>query len=289
MGMIDLGKSSLFRQAHPLSGETGRKGLVLAGALSLCLFVTACARPTGDFERARPSVIHDTIMPAAGDLAANRRGEPVSKLNYTNDEKLLRDRGWTLIRPPWTKDWIAGTRVELSRTRILPETEGKIAPDLYYTYLRSDKFRSSDARYDKVASDAKGDAKLVWPFCEVALRVEEADKERLRSLASREITTEQLYAGAKARVWENRAIIKWVAQALRYRIKAYRIAVDSLEVETPSGNRVWQANTAIRELEAEVKLAEDGCKRDNRYGIVEAPQRSRIFTGWGTEKPPPKK
>lgn len=258
-------------------------------ALALGLIAAGCSRPTGDFGRAAPSVIHDKVMPAAGEQSARLRGDPVSKFNLTNDEKLMRDRGWGLIRPPWTKDWIGGTIVELSRTRVLPEVEGRVPVDLYYLFLRSDKFRSSDARYDRVASDADGDAKLVRPFCEVALRVQTADRERLRVLANKPLTTEEMYAGAKARVWENRVMITWVGQALRYRIRAYQKALDGLEIETPSADRLWKANNAIRTLEAEVRLAEKGCDAQKRYGEDKDLKRSRIYTGWGLERKAPVK
>ncbi|TYC56501.1 hypothetical protein FMN50_11220 [Rhodobacterales bacterium] len=248
--------------------------------------LAGCVRPTGDFGRAEPSVIHDDLMPKVGEGAARLRGDPVSKFNYTNDEKLLRNRGWTLIRPPWTKDWIGGTMVELSRTRVLPETEGRVPPDLYLIYLRSDKFRSSDARYDKIAADASGDAELVMPFCEVALRVKAADDERLRVLKNKPVTTEENYDGAKARVWENRVMIKWVGQALRYRIIAYKKALDGLEIETPTRDRVWKVNNAIRELEGQVRLAEGGCVGSDRYALDKPVKRSRIYTGWSVEEAP---
>ncbi|MBO6757744.1 MAG: hypothetical protein JJ902_15530 [Roseibium sp.] len=257
--------------------------LVFAGVLA------ACTRPTGDFDRARPSVIHDQVMPAAGEQAARLRGDPVSKFNLTDDERLLRDRGWTLIRPPWTKDWIGGTMVELSRTRVLPEVEGRVPPDLYYLFLRSDRFQSSNALYDRIANDARADADLVPPFCDVALRVRKADDQRLRVLENKKLTTAELYEGAKARVWENRVMIKWVGQALRYRIMAYRTALDSLEIETPTGDRMWQVNTAIRVLEAQVRLAENGCEIGSRYESDEPVKPSRIFKSWGLERPPPKK
>ncbi len=257
--------------------------------LPVVLTVSSCTRPTGDFDRAKPSIIHDKYIPAAGEASARLRGDPVSKFNYTDDEKLLRDRGWTLIRPPWTKDWIGGTMVELSRTRVLPETEGRVPPDLYYLYLRSDKFQSSNARFDKVAADATGDADLVMPFCEVARRVREADDERLRVLHNKKLTTEEAYEGAKSRVWENRVMIKWVGQALRYRITAYKKALDELEIETPSRDRQWKVNTAIRELQGQVVLAESECQTENRYKAEGPVRRSRIYKGWGNERPPVQK
>ena len=262
------------------SGRRSRQGAIAVAAVLIAVSLAACTRPTGDFDRARPSVIHDRVMPAAGDEAARLRGDPVSKFNYTNDEKLMRNRGWTLIRPPWTKDWIGGTMVELSRTRVLPEVEGRVPPDLYLIYLRSDKFQSSDARYDKIAADASGDAELVMPFCEVALRVKAADDERLRVLQNKPVKSEETYEGAKARVWENRVMIKWVGQALRYRIIAYKKALDGLEIETPTRDRVWKVNNAIRELEGQVRIAEAGCDPDKRYGDDKPVRRSRIYTGW---------
>ncbi|WP_208999096.1 hypothetical protein [Roseibium sediminis] len=290
MGFRPEAKAAPCRRNHPASAPALPKPLSSA-LLSLMLLagLSACTRPTGDFDRAAPSVIHDEVMPAVGEQAARWRGDPVSKFNMTNDEELLRDRAWALIRPPWTKDWIGGTVVEFSRTRALPEAEGRVPPDLYYIFLRTDKFRSSDARYDRVASDARGDSELVPPFCEIATRVGKADQERLRVLESKSLTTSEIYEGAKARVWENRAVVSWVAQALRYRIKAYRTALDSLEIETPTGDRMWQVNTAIRQLEGQVRIAEKGCDGKGT-GLSEAPvRRSRIFQSWGDERPAPQK
>ena len=283
-----MGANSIRREGPDGIPRVRTRQVAIAVALA-CLVLGGCLRPTGDFDRAAPSVIHDDLLPAAGEQVARVRGDPVSKFNYTNDERTLRDRSWALIRPPWTKDWIGGTVVELSRTRILPETEGKVPPDLYYIYLKSDRFQSSDARFDMIASDAKGDADLVPPYCEIARRVMNADNERLRALNAKRITTEELYEGAKARVFENRARIKWSAQALRYRITAYKRALDSLEIETPSRNRLWQVNTAIAELEKKVRILETGCQETGAR-TAEAPvRRSRIYTGWGTERAPQQK
>lgn len=269
-----------------------RAGRALAGVLLVActgLTLAACQRPTGDFGRAAPSVIHDRLMPEAGAELAVSRGEPMSRFNLTDDEREMRDRGWTLIRPPASEDWIEGTRVELIRTRILPETASKLDPDRYYSYLRSDRYRSSEVRYDKVAADARADAALVPPFCEVATRVMKADVERLRALGRRDISTKEELAGAQARVWENRRYVDWASQALRYRLVSYRTAIDALEIETPSHSKVWDANVAWKKLAAEVVLLEKGCEAINRYGQEAEARRSRIYSNWGTERPAPKK
>ena len=59
------------------------------------------------------------------------------------------------------------------------------------------------------------------------------------------VTTQETYDGAKARVWENRVMVKWVGQALRYRIIAYKKALKGLEIETPSRDRVWKVNKTL--------------------------------------------
>lgn len=262
-------------------------GYVALAVLSASLL--ACSRPTGDFERAKPSVIHDKVLPAIGYEAAHNRGEPVSRFNLTDDERLLRDRGWTLIRPPYTEDWIAGSQVELIRTRILPEADQTLDSGRYYSYLRSDRYESSDVRYDRVAADALGDAELVLPFCEVAERVAAADEERLRALGRRDITTREELAGAQARVWENRQFTSWAMLSLRYRLKSYRFAIDALEIETPSDRKVWDANTAWKRLAAQIVFLEKGCTGINRFGQESVAKQSRIYTGWGLERPASKK
>ncbi len=294
LGQHEAGGGGIARNARHACSKYGQTHLAfyrLRAPLALVLLVTVggCARPTGDFGRAEPSVIHDKVMPAVGGQIARARGESVSKFNLTNDEKLLRNLGWGLIRPPSSEDWIQGTRVELMRTRILPEENDALKLNLYYYFLRSANYRSSDARYARVAADATGDAELVPPFCEVAVRVSKADDERLRALGRNDIPEDQEYFGAQARVWENRKYTEWVMLALRYRLKAYREALDKLEVETPSEHALWDANSGLKRLSAAIVNLEKGCPIIDRYGQSKQPKRSRIYTGWGTERPPVKK
>ena len=103
-----------------------RAGAALA---LVALAVTACGRPTGDFGRAEPSFLHDTLLPAAGKLTAEYvRKEPVSGFPLTDDEIELRNRAWAFVRAPHVRDWWLDSLVEGERTRILPILKGGDAP-----------------------------------------------------------------------------------------------------------------------------------------------------------------
>lgn len=259
--------------------------LISVGAAGLA----ACSRPTGDFDRARPSFLHDEVLPAAGAVLAAHRGEPVSTFNLTDKEQLLRDRAWALIRPAHTADWVDGAAVEAQRTRLIKPIDDKLDPRVYYLYLRSDKFRSSEVRYERVIADMSGDTDLVRPFCLLAVEVEDLDTERLNAMNRRPDLKAHEYSGAVGRVNENREIIAWVKRALTFRLAAYRHAIDRLEIETPSRERVWDANTAWRKLAGEIAYAEQGCREQNRYEVDGPSKRSRIYTNWGGERPAPVK
>lgn len=250
-----LSASGPERSAHAL-----KAGAVLAAVL---VAVAACGRPTGDFGRAAPSFLHDTLLPVAGDLIASQaRKEPVSAFPLTDDEIELRNRAWAFVRAPHARDWWLDTLVEGERTRILPILKGDaetaamfpqialplIAPaydrSRYHRYLLSDGRRSTETMWTRVTDDARADTALVPPFCAVAARVRRADVERLGALRRQGLVEAGLHQGAEARVWENEETISWVWQALGYRGASYRYAIDHLEVEAPSD----QLATAERAL-----------------------------------------
>ncbi len=270
-------------------GRTHARTAVLV-ALAVSFGLSACARPTGDYGRARPSVIHDKVMPAAGDRLtdvrryfASKDGRylPVSNFNMTDDERELRNRSFAIVRPPHAKDWIAANLVEGQRTRILAPIDTKLDPADYYKYLRKDKFRSSEARYVRLISDMRADTELVGPFYELARKVMAADEERMRVVHATPTLTAEQRAMTKSRVDENLARIRWVWRALRFRLKAYRIAIDGLEVETPSV-RIYDANLAWRRLAAAIADAEAGNLDTER--LEAGPVRpSRLMKRWAND------
>ncbi len=216
------------------------------GALAaLAIVLAGCLRPTGDFGRARPSFVNDQIAPMIGLASASARGEAVSLYNLTDDERELRDLSWSIVRPPHARDWVHGAAAELERTRLLGPVDLYLDPRAYYGILRLERYRSSEARYARVADDALADAEAVRPFYAAACRVFAADEERLNVANRLQNITENSARLAANRVEENRNVVAWGWRALQFRLAAYRYALDRLQIETPSMIRVAAVNQSI--------------------------------------------
>lgn len=259
-----------------------------ATAVLLCsaIALTGCARPKGDFGRAQASTIHDDVLPSMGTSAARERGEPVSNFNLTNDEQEMRQRSWAIVSPPHARDWQAAQKAEGQRTRNLGEVDRTNDPDTYSDLLRDDKYKSSDARYDRVINDIRSDQKLVDPFYAVLQRVLAADAERGRAARASITATEEERKSAFARIDENRRLQNWVCRALRFRLKAYRIAIERLKIETPS-DRLFKANLAWRRLDEAVRAAQNATAK-TALGPQATVRASRFATQWEEVKVPQK-
>jgi hypothetical protein len=231
------------------------RGGVLGGLMVVAIALTGCARPTGDFGRAEDSVIHDSVLPFAGDHMARWRGEEVSRFNRTDTEATLRDRAWQLVRPPHVDDWYGHVLVEGQRTRVLPELEGLLSIRAYYEYLRSTRFTSSEARYAQLIEDINADAALVGPFWHEARAVRRADRLRFEAADRRADLSPLELRNATARVEENARVVDWTWRMLRFRLDAYRHAIDRIQVETPS-DRAFEAGEAWVRLSKAIATAE---------------------------------
>lgn len=264
-------------------------------ALALVPLLAACGRPagdfgrpTGDFGRAVPSLVHDTVLPAAGDLTAEYAwGQPVSSFNKTDREATLRDRAWAVVVPPHADDWLGDLLVEGQRTRLLPELDHRFDPEAYYRRLRADRFRSSEARWNALVEDMRQDTLLVPPFCQEARRVAADDRARLQALDPNGSGSVGLLKNAYARIDENARVVDWVARALRFRLASYRNAIDRMAVETPterlfSVNQVW---TGFRDA---VTTADCGLGAGGGGGIAVA-RPSRLTSVHSIDVPVPQK
>ena len=231
---------------------------IVAPVLVLAAALAGCGRPTGDFGRAAPSIVHDRVMPAVGARVAEwDRGETVSDFNHTDREKALADRSWSLVRAPHVRDWFGETLIEFERTRIIPEIDWAFDPKGYYNYLRRDAFVSSEARWNRAIADMRADAGLIGPFWSEARRVRDDDAQRLRALDQRRGGAPEELQNAYARIDENARVVDWVWRAMRLRVAAYRDTIDRMMVETPSDRRA-EAELAWTELRRAIDHAEAG-------------------------------
>ncbi|MTI17072.1 hypothetical protein E1162_07445 [Rhodobacteraceae bacterium RKSG542] len=266
-----------------------RAGLQLLAACAVALSASSCMRPEGDFGRAEPDFFHDRVLPDAGIIKRTANKQNSSNFDFTDAEKELRDASWALILPPSTNDWIGLSLTELRRTGLLPKSIDHISPRSYYAMLKGDNYRSSETRYERVLADITADTYSTARFCPFVQRVREDDAERLRVLRSRELVEEQQWKGTVARTKENEKLLEWVRDSVQLRIAAYRYAIDAMQLETPSRNKLWDVNNGLKKLEEHAQGLTHGCVDGKAYAGKQANPPSRILTGWGLEKSAPVK
>lgn len=240
-----------------------------AKALVACLTaltLVGCAQQ-GDFGRQRANVINDEILPAVGFVSTYTAGEPVSHFNYTDDERTLRNLGWSLVVPTHSHDWIGRTAAELQRSQIIRRLDLVLSPERYSQMLSGQRYRSSDARYARIMDDAVKDMAAIEPYMAYAARVRLADEQRVNAaLGLPDIGASEL-AAAHGRVAENQRQMAWVKRAMLFRLYAYRYAVDRLMIQTPSrlaGPTIERLNT----LEA---LIEEALAVDMQHAPIRHP------------------
>jgi hypothetical protein len=220
-------------------------------AAGLAIIAAACAAPTGDFDRPRPSFINDTVLPMVGRELARERGEPVSYYILTDREKELRDRSYRLVMPIHRRGFLARSQTELVRTRIWPDERYRVDPTLYYRKLVRDRYRSSEARYNAMDSEIRADLALIEPFYRTVRKVCHADAARLRALGQTPGLTGEEEADAIGRVYENRRVVEWALTALHWRIESYSYALQRSRIEIPS-KREESVRIALDRFVAEV-------------------------------------
>lgn len=200
----------------------------LAGITAACV-----SRPAGDFGRAQPSVLHDGLMPLAGDGLAMVRKEPVSNLNQTDQEVEMHDRTWRFLVAAHGRDWMFDSSVELQRTRIGRARDYQFTRDRYYGWLRTTAYRSSPTRYSTVGRHILADLDTLPSTFQSICAVLEVDRQRSVALAEIGGIEQSVANNVAARRLENQWHIDWFVRALTYRYQSYSYALDHLLVETP--------------------------------------------------------
>lgn len=255
----------------------------------LSLQVAGCFSRTGDFGRPEAGPLREKVLPAFGKANARARSEPVSNYNHTDNEKLMNRRATYLQNPPHVRDWLGRAVTELETTRVVSGFGRAHAPDRYYAFLRTDRFRSSQSRYERLKFDMTSDTELIMPFYNAARAVKLDDRERVLATRRRPDLTAQESSNSHGRVHENNLTISHVSDALDYRLTAYRFAIDRMEIETPS-DQILAVNRVWRFLSAAILAGKQKLHNSNKLASQERPhRRSRIFTGPFEDGPVPQK
>lgn len=196
------------------------------------LSLNACARPVGDFGRAEPSVLHDQMLPIAGQGVARVRKAPLSTLNLSDAEQNMRDRFWRYLTAPHDRDWFFNTKSELERTHLIATVQKDFDRTRYTSFLRAMPVDSSAARFGRLQSHIKTDTLALPAAFEAMCAVIKADGKRLRQ-AEEAGGRNSLGHQLKRRISENRRLIEQFTQAIILRALSYDHALTVMSIETP--------------------------------------------------------
>lgn len=217
--------------------------------LATLLTVTGCAN--GDFGRVRPSLARDDIHDWVGRKADTAKA---SSFDYTDDERALRDLAYPLIEPPYDRNrWYsaAGEYGLLESARV-----ASVNVTAYSSHLMAESARSPSARYAHLIDDIRNDSTRLPAFFETAGRVVDMDQKRRKSLAFVRSLPPGERGNAMRRIEENRSVIGMVHMRLSQRAQSYRVALERLVVEAPSGQAV-EAERLLQRLKAQIAQYRD--------------------------------
>jgi hypothetical protein len=217
-------------------------------AAALALFFSGCY---GDFGRPRPTILSIDRPVWVEEQAAAALGEPASVYPFTDDEKLLRQYAYALIRPPYSLQRWYFLLSEYRRTFLVPYYGETYDYTAYAAYLLSAPYLSPSARYAQVLTDIRNDFARIDQFVPVALRVVDMDRKREKSLAFVSGLTDVEAANATWRVRENAVILGWVQHCLVERAASYRYVLERLVIGTPSAGAIEVERNLI-ELEKRI-------------------------------------
>ena len=227
----------------------------MTAGITAVLLLAGCARPVGDFGRAEPDVINDSVLPAAGTLRAMVAGEPVSGFNKTDEEVEMADRIWRFMTSGRTKDWFYDIAAEWRRTRIWPGITFGI--DRYYGWLHGTAYQSAGVRYATLGADVGADLATIPDTFISICKVQTIDRQRQVAADHLAVLEDSQQNDMVARKAENAMQIDGFVQALRYRDDSYNYALDQLLVETPHAE-ARQVDADLGALDSVVKRAERG-------------------------------
>jgi len=211
-------------------------------AAALALFFSGCY---GDFGRPRETIFSIDRPVWVEEQAAIALGEPGSVYPFTDDERLLRQLAYGLIRPPYSYDRWYYFVWQFRRTLVVPYSTEVYDYTVYLADLLSAPYLSPTARYAKLLTEIQNDLARIDQFVPVVLRVLDMDRKREKSLAYVSGLTPVETANAEWRVRENAMILGWVQHCLIQRAGTYRFVLERLVIGTPATDAVEVERTLV--------------------------------------------
>ncbi|WP_316858056.1 hypothetical protein [uncultured Cohaesibacter sp.] len=266
----------------------------------MLIALAACSTREGDLGRPETNPFIEGFMNTGGKLRAHANGELVSGFNTTDEEQVMRNRAWVLIRPPHAQDWISVDLwtfissvqnvslhflTETQSARLTPTIDRAFDPKRYYWAMRAEKYSSHHARYNRVINDIRSDRESLGLFVPAAEQVIEVDNQRIAAVARKPDLDPREMKNAYARVDENRRFLEWVWRSLKYRMAAYAYAIKKLEIETPSP-LVVDANQELKLLNMEFQKQNGYLSAAGPLNAETKPRPSRYTRRqWAAEDP----
>jgi hypothetical protein len=260
-----------------LAWQVVRKPARLPMLLMLVLGGLAGCTTQGDFGRRQSSGLFDTVLPAPGRLLASYRDEPVSSFMHTDDEIEWRRRAWRFLMPAHPQAKFEAVLVEIRISRVVPRDFMAPAPDIYFNTLMSESWRSSKPPYRRLMLDMQADIDLLDPLDRIARQVAVTDEIREKGMHKITDLTETERAETLGRIGENKALARWIDEALAARVKAYQFALERLFIEIPEKEAVSaERMLAVLKARAAREIPAHGA-------LQQATGPAKPYTPWGED------
>jgi hypothetical protein len=217
----------------------------------------------GDFGRPRQTILSVDRPGWVSNEAAAALAEPASAYPLTDEERLLREYAYGLIRPPYSRQRWYFILGEFRRVSAIPYYGENYDYQAYVLKLLTEPRRSATSRYAQLIEDIRNDFVRIDQFVPVAFTVVDLDRKREKSLAFVSGLNVDEAANARWRVRENALILAWVQHCLTERAASYRYMLERLIISTPSP-KAAEAERLLVELERRIPVMYKG------LGIVPA-------------------
>ncbi len=211
-----------------------RQALVLTSVTLLA----GCANY--DFGEVHPVLVTDGIHDWLGRESGAPKRVPLSRFEYTDDERALRDLAYPLIEPPFDRQQWYSVAGEYGLYRTNSANYRK-----YSERLESTWSRSPSSRYSQLIDDVRNDFTRLSQFFETATRVVDIDQKRQKSMSFISSLSKKEHENAVRRMRENAHVIAIVQQSLADRVASYHFALERLVIITPSPQAIEAERSII--------------------------------------------